>query len=67
RPGLRDEALRRALAPNGELIVGYVGRLAPEKQVELLSTVCALDGVRVVVVGDGPSRTGLEQALPGAV
>ncbi|MCU8592575.1 MULTISPECIES: glycosyltransferase family 4 protein [Streptomyces] len=67
RPGRRDEALRRELAPNGELIVGYVGRLAPEKQVELLSGACALDGVRVVVVGDGPSRPGLEAALPGAV
>ncbi len=67
RPGLRDAALRRALAPNGELIVGYVGRLAPEKQVELLSGVCGLTGVRVVVVGDGPSRPSLAEALPGAV
>ncbi|MGY3199898.1 glycosyltransferase family 4 protein [Streptomyces sp. TE5632] len=67
RPELRDEALRRELAPNGELIVGYVGRLAPEKQVELLAETSALPGVRVVVVGDGPSRPGLEQAMPGAV
>ncbi|MFJ4541786.1 glycosyltransferase family 4 protein [Streptomyces tibetensis] len=67
RPDRRDEALRRALAPNGELIVGYVGRLAPEKHVELLAGVCGLNGVRVVIVGDGPSRPGLEQALPGAV
>ncbi|WP_128378463.1 glycosyltransferase family 4 protein [Streptomyces cavernae] len=67
RPDRRDEALRRELAPNGELIVGYVGRLAPEKQVELLAGVCGLDGVKVVVVGDGPSRPGLEDALPGAV
>ncbi|MFI1924982.1 glycosyltransferase family 4 protein [Streptomyces sp. NPDC020377] len=66
-PDRRDEALRRALAPNGELIVGYVGRLAPEKHVELLSGVCGLPGVRVVVVGDGPSRPGLEETLPGAV
>ncbi|MBE8475150.1 glycosyltransferase family 4 protein [Streptomyces justiciae] len=66
-PGLRDEALRRELAPNGELIVGYVGRLAPEKQVELLAGVCGLDGVRVVVVGDGPSLPTLTEALPGAV
>ncbi|MEV5014707.1 glycosyltransferase family 4 protein [Streptomyces sp. NPDC053780] len=67
RPDRRDEELRRGLAPGGELIVGYVGRLAPEKHVELLSGVCALEGVRVVVVGDGPSRPRLEQALPGAV
>ncbi|GGI99696.1 glycosyltransferase family 4 protein [Streptomyces brasiliensis] len=67
RPGLRDEALRRELAPDGEVIVGYVGRLAPEKQVELLAGACGLDGVRVVVVGDGPSHAHLTEALPGAV
>ncbi|MET7453674.1 glycosyltransferase family 1 protein [Streptomyces sp. NPDC005574] len=67
RPELRDSALRRELAPGGELIVGYVGRLAPEKQIELLAGACGLPGVRVVVVGDGPSRASLDQALPGAV
>ncbi|MFJ2844696.1 glycosyltransferase family 4 protein [Streptomyces griseofuscus] len=67
RPDWRDEELRRELAPNGELIVGYVGRLAPEKHVELLAGVCALDGVRLVVVGDGPSHAHLTEALPGAV
>ncbi|GGW33553.1 glycosyltransferase family 4 protein [Streptomyces xantholiticus] len=67
RPELRDEELRRTLAPGGELIVGYVGRLAPEKHIELLSGVCGLPGVRVVVVGDGPSETSLRAALPGAV
>ncbi|MFG2308383.1 glycosyltransferase family 4 protein [Streptomyces sp. NPDC048566] len=67
RPALRDTALRRELAPNGEVIVGYVGRLAPEKQVDLLAGVCGLDGVRVVVVGDGPSDGALRAALPGAV
>ncbi|MEU7497189.1 glycosyltransferase family 1 protein [Streptomyces griseofuscus] len=67
RPDRRDEELRRELAPNGELIVGYVGRLAPEKHVELLAGVCALDGVRLVVVGDGPSHAHLTEALPGAV
>ncbi|MEW2410733.1 glycosyltransferase family 4 protein [Streptomyces griseoviridis] len=67
RPALRDAALRRELAPDGELIVGYVGRLAPEKQVELLAGVCGLPGVRVVITGDGPSLPALQQELPGAV
>ncbi|MGW0906722.1 glycosyltransferase family 4 protein [Streptomyces sp. NPDC002853] len=67
RPALRDEGVRRELAPNGELIVGYVGRLAPEKQVELLAGVCSLEGVRLVVVGDGPSEGSVRTALPGAV
>ncbi|MFB6938370.1 glycosyltransferase family 4 protein [Streptomyces chartreusis] len=67
RPELRDEKLRRELAPNGEVIVGYVGRLAPEKHIELLSGVCGLAGVRVVIVGDGPSQPALAEALPGAV
>ncbi|MFF7936224.1 MULTISPECIES: glycosyltransferase family 1 protein [unclassified Streptomyces] len=67
RPDLRDETLRRQLAPNGEMIVGYVGRLAPEKHIELLADTCRLEGVKVVVVGDGPSRPSLEEALPGAV
>ncbi|MFG3021296.1 glycosyltransferase family 4 protein [Streptomyces sp. NPDC048254] len=67
RPEFRDEALRREIAPNGEVIVGYVGRLAPEKQVELLAGVCGLEGVRVVIVGDGPSQAHLTEALPGAV
>ncbi|MFE6943397.1 glycosyltransferase family 4 protein [Streptomyces chartreusis] len=67
RPELRDEKLRRELAPNGEVIVGYVGRLAPEKHIELLSGVCGLNGVKVVIVGDGPSQPALAEALPGAV
>ncbi|MEU8974109.1 glycosyltransferase family 1 protein [Streptomyces monashensis] len=66
KPEHRDESLRRELAPNGELIVGYVGRLAPEKHVELLAGVCGLEGVKVVVVGDGPSHAHLTEALPGA-
>jgi phosphatidylinositol alpha 1,6-mannosyltransferase len=66
-PGLRNERLRRALAPGGELIVGYVGRLAAEKQVDLLAETSRLPGVRVVVVGHGPDTARLRSLLPDAV
>lgn len=50
----------------GELLVGYLGRLAPEKQVERLCAVHDLEGVKVVVIGDGPERERLERLMPNA-
>lgn len=63
-PQHRSAMLRRRLAPNGEVVVGYVGRLAREKQLHLLSNLRGLPGVRVVLVGDGPARHDLERQLP---
>ncbi|MER5786758.1 glycosyltransferase, partial [Streptomyces mobaraensis] len=65
-PDRRDLELRHALAPGGELLVGYAGRLVPAKRLDLLAPVCALPGVRLVLAGDGPSAAALRTALPGA-
>lgn len=65
-PSKRDARLRATLAPRGEKLVGYVGRLAPEKQVDRLAALSRLRGTRLVVVGDGPSSDRLRAALPDA-
>lgn len=65
-PDRRDEGLHAELAPRGELLVGYVGRLAPEKELELLTHVDRLPGVRLVLVGGGPVEARLRTLLPDA-
>src|SRR3984957_15319690 len=65
-PHLRDERLRASLAPGGEVIVGYVGRLAIEKRVDLLAAVAALPGVKLAITGGGPMEEELRAALPSA-
>jgi len=55
--------LRERWAPGGEAIVGYVGRLAPEKQVEAFAGLRGMRGIRIVIVGGGPSEASVRRAL----
>ena len=59
------ERLRQRWAPNGERIVGYVGRLAAEKQVHRFAELLELPNTRIVLVGDGPERKRLEGEFAG--
>ena len=66
-PSFRDEELRKSLAPDGQLIIGFVGRLAREKQIERLKGLCRMPHIKVVIVGDGPMKAKLEKELKGAI
>jgi phosphatidylinositol alpha 1,6-mannosyltransferase len=66
-PAKRNELIRAEMAAPGELIVGYVGRLAVEKRLDLLAEVATLPGVRLVIVGSGPAEAVVRRALPSAV
>ncbi|MFJ5678123.1 glycosyltransferase family 4 protein [Streptomyces sp. NPDC093097] len=63
-PGRRDAVLRSSLLAGRELLVGYVGRLALEKDVRLLAETSRLPGVRTVAIGEGPSAAALREQLP---
>jgi phosphatidylinositol alpha 1,6-mannosyltransferase len=66
-PSARDEGLRATWSPEGKPIVGFVGRLAPEKHVERLAVLANRDDLQVVVVGDGVDGDKLRALMPGAV
>jgi phosphatidylinositol alpha 1,6-mannosyltransferase len=66
-PAKRSGQLHAELADGASLLVGYVGRLAAEKRVDLLAKVAALPGVRLVLVGSGPAEAAIRRAIPSAV
>jgi glycosyltransferase involved in cell wall biosynthesis len=64
--GVDVERFQPSASPDhdGPLRVGYVGRLEPHKGVEVLVRAMALtEGAELEVVGDGPARPSVEQAV----
>ena len=66
-PSARSDVLRAAWSPLGKPVVGFVGRLAPEKHVERLAALAARNDLQLVIVGDGVDRAKLENLMPSAV
>ena len=72
-PARRSAALRAAwdVAP-GDLVAAHVGRLAPEKNLDLVMESFATmkrhaPRARLLLVGDGPARRRLEREHPGHI
>ncbi|MFI5714376.1 glycosyltransferase family 4 protein [Nocardia sp. NPDC051750] len=67
-PAARRPRLRQQwLGGTDRLVVGFVGRLAPEKHVDRLAVLADDPAVQLVIVGDGPERQKLAGLLPGAI
>lgn len=66
QPSRRCPDLHRRLAPHGQVLIGYVGRVSADKQVRRLVELASLPDSRLVVVGSGPERMALQQRIPHA-
>jgi glycosyltransferase involved in cell wall biosynthesis/predicted metal-dependent phosphoesterase TrpH len=72
-PSRRSDELRRRLLGDGDHLLLSVGRVSHEKRLDVLLEAFRrltrdFPGIRLAVVGDGPSRSELEAAAPaGAV
>lgn len=68
----RSRSIRKSWgADSNTCVIGYVGRIAPEKQIENLKhlrdiAILAGKQVEIVVIGDGPSREKMQSVLPSA-
>jgi glycosyltransferase involved in cell wall biosynthesis len=61
-PALRQAARARLGLSPGDRVVGAVGRLTPAKRFDVLvQALSAIDGARLLLVGDGPERAALEE------
>ena len=65
-PALRSTELRSSWNAGDRKVVGFVGRLAPEKNAHLLAGFARNRDLSVVIVGDGPNRHTLEKQMPQA-
>lgn len=67
-PKFRNEALRQKIMntfPDTRLICLCVSRMASEKSIDELYAIAQLEGVTLVLVGDGPDRENLEGIFSG--
>lgn len=62
---VETQAIRSRIAPATHKVIGFVGRLAAEKQVHRMAELFDLPNISFLVVGDGPERARLEEKFAG--
>lgn len=65
RPFALEGSLSKGLRTRGQVVIGFVGRLAAEKQVERFAELFGIKNVSFLIVGDGPERPRLEKLFAG--
>lgn len=66
-PNKFSQELRDQWSPDKKLLIGYVGRLAPEKHIEDLKYLEDYETIQLVIIGDGPEKTKLKKTFPRAI
>lgn len=67
-PRRRDPELHaRWAGPQQRIVAGYVGRLAPEKELHKLAPLAADPAIQLVIVGAGPAHPHLDAIYTGAL
>ena len=65
-PSHRSPTVRAGWQVGDKVVIGYCGRLAPEKGIGMLKHLEDDARIQLVVIGDGPERTNLQHLLPTA-
>lgn len=66
-PNRFNQELRHKWSPSKRMLIGYVGRLAPEKHIEDLKYVDDHEANQLVIIGDGPELNKLKKIFPNAI
>lgn len=62
---VETQVIRSRIAPAENKVIGFVGRLAAEKQVHRMEELFELPNTSFLIVGDGPERARLEEKFAG--
>ncbi len=66
-PDKFNNNLKKSWSKSAKYFVGFVGRLAPEKNISDLAYLANDPNIQLVIIGKGPAEEKLKQQLPNAI